>query len=792
MELIYMYIKNFGHKVGDSDNEQFIMNKEFNFSDRFNVKYDLEKEELHISKTKELCPDFYGKSVKNVKMIVGQNGSGKTTMMDILGMNRNDRFDQSFVRQYKSQGIQGKLGFHKPGDDISYFKDEYIIIYLIKEADDLSECIFGMEVIGNFYEGGFIKNLVPEKDTFYKLPIGFTFKYKDREICANGFHFFNYIDSESNKLVYNSPLGRKYLNMICEDCRIFYLSNSYSSRIKYKKTRVFKDIDKEDEEYLMKRFYRKLDMENSSDYESAYELLKDEKYDDFRERILKFSPEIILSNNFMEREVLPTIKYEEIRIDENYRKLIKYLRTELVTRNQENKKQEVLLKWIDDYIMDQFTALLEGSFSKENIKSTLDKELSTIEQDIEVVNIDTKIIESSDERLLMDTSSINEKIKNIYDEFIYMIAATKKICEYSLEIDKHNKMLKEFFDEDSEEKIGNFEWQVYSKLLVSRYVLSRLSLKYEMIREGVYQSSFEDIIKKLMKLDIECFTGNKTICLTSEGQDKGVVRAIFKTMKKYSKIDYCDVERNFLFYLTVLSEGERAVFAIFSKVIALLNDGKNSSLNIFLLDEPDVHLHPQWAKEFMNCLFIAIDIFSEELTHLNTQFIIATHSPFLLSDVRKEDVILLQYEDGIRPNGHTLKSQGQEFETFAANIHTMLSNSFFMKSTIGEFAYKKIKDVVKDLTEKSKDELLNDRVEEIQYIIKNIGEPLIKRKLQNMFNSLFPEGIEDYKRKIEELEKEKILLQKALRDKELDNIDGIMKLLNEKIRELRYKAGEGI
>lgn len=799
MELIYMYIKNFGHKVdgGSDDNDQFIMNKEFNFSNRFNVKYNLEKGELHIENREEIYPNFYGKSIKNIKMIVGQNGSGKTTILDILGMNRSDRIDESFVRKYKSSRKIGDLKFYHSEDDISYFKDEYIIVYLLKEDDNLSECTFGMEVIGNFHKGGFIKNLVVNKDTFYKLPIGFVFKYKeDKKIYAIGYHFFNCIDPKTHSLTHHSILGNENPNKICEDCNFFYLAHSYSHRIKYDKRRVFKMKKDEDDEYLMKRFYRKLNMERVSDYKSGYVLLNDEKYAKFREKTFEYPAEINLSHNFSEREIIPSLTSEEERIDNNYKMLMTYLVNELRSEKQENKKEDVILKWIDDYIIDGFTNLLEESFPKEHIKTrldTLNTSVLELEKYVESFNIDVKIFENPDQKLLVDTSSFGE-IEDIYIEFVYILSVVKKINECSSEINVSDDMLRTFFEEHLDKKISDFQRKVYLKLLISRYVFSRLSLKFEMIKEGEYQSSFEEIIKKIMKLDIECFRKDKTICLTCNGETEKNVKELLDILETYSNIEYCDVERQFSLELQDLSDGERALFIFFSKVITSLRYSKQNSLNIFLLDEPDAFLHPQWAKEFMINLFTAIDIFSKEVNRLNVQFIITTHSPFLLSDVRKEDTILLECDNTIKWNKRFFQPNLQSFETFASNIHNMLNNSFFMTSTIGDFANQKIKDVAKDLTEKSKEEILNTvgRKEEIEYIIKSIGEPVIKRKLEEIYKKTFPEDRKYYEFEIKKLQQEKSQLQGIIKDKGLDNIEGIMKLLDKKIRELKEKAGNDV
>lgn len=814
MELLYIYIKNFGHRVNENSesNNQFIMNKEFNFSDRFNFNYSLEEQKLLIEKKAETHPDFYGQSIKNVKMIVGQNGAGKTYLLDILGMNRSDRIDESFIRKYKTSKMRDSLKFHNTSDDISYFKDEYIIVYLLKDADKLEDCIFGMEVIGNFHKGGFIKNLDVDEDTFYKLPIGFVFKYEDKRIKANGYHFFDYIDWETGVLTRNQIPGHKYINKICEECNFFYIAHSYNNnRINVDKPRFSGNREHEDDEYLMKRFYRKLKMDSFSDYKSGYVLLYDKKYEEFRGKIFKFSPEINLLHKFSQNEVLPTLKPEEKIIGNNYSTLMGYFENQLHVEKQMNEKENLILKWIDEYIIDSFTVLLKESFSKEDIKTRLDTNELKVEEDIEKINVDIKIFEKANEKLLIDIPFSN-KIKDIYDEFIYMISVVKKINEYGSEINISDDIFGASIDNNLNKGISVFESCVYLKLLISRYVLSRLSLKFEVIKEGKYQSSFEEVIKKIMKLNIECFKKNNKICL---GYTYKSEIELLDTLESYENIDYCDIKLQFSFGLQGLSEGEKKIFVFFSKVITSLRNSEENSLNIFLLDEPDAFLHPQWAQEFINRLFIAIDVFSKEVNKLNVQFIITTHSPFILSDVRKEDIILLEYDDTNKCNNRFLQPSLQSYESFGANIHTMLSNNFFMKSTIGDFANQKIKNTLRIIDKYKQfsmenineeqfkkeykqymmiEETENVEIDEdklkkkIKYTIDMIGEPIIKRKLEEIYSEAFIKDNQYYEEAILKLQNEKAKLNEIINSKGLDNIDGIMDLLDEKIKELKKKA----
>ena len=80
-----------------------------------------------------------------------------------------------------------------------------------------------------------------------------------------------------------------------------------------------------------------------------------------------------------------------------------------------------------------------------------------------------------------------------------------------------------------------------------------------------------------------------------------------------------------------------------------------------------------------------ITLFSEnEKYHL----IFATHSPFIISDLPKENIIFLEKGKQVYPF-----EDGKQ--TFGANIHTLLSHGFFMKDGLmGEFAKDKIKSII--------------------------------------------------------------------------------------------------
>jgi len=106
-----------------------------------------------------------------------------------------------------------------------------------------------------------------------------------------------------------------------------------------------------------------------------------------------------------------------------------------------------------------------------------------------------------------------------------------------------------------------------------------------------------------------------------------------------------------------LSDGEKCLLALvgdLARRLAILSGSSGqdplSMAGVVLIDEIDLHLHPAWQREILPKL---VQTFS------NCQFIVSTHSPQILSDVRPEAIFQLhQTSDGIKVS-HPQDSYGQ-------------------------------------------------------------------------------------------------------------------------------------
>lgn len=196
-----------------------------------------------------------------------------------------------------------------------------------------------------------------------------------------------------------------------------------------------------------------------------------------------------------------------------------------------------------------------------------------------------------------------------------------------------------------------------------------------------------------------------------------------------------------------LSDGQMQYLKLFSLIITSVMDLDNKN-NILILDEIELFMHPNWKKQFINYL---IRILKTNYPNKKFHIIFTTHSPFLLSDLPKENIIFLKKG----------KQVYLDIETFGANIHTLLSHGFFMDNGLmGEFAKEQINRAI-ILLNKSK--LNEEDAKFCENIISITGEPILKRQMQKMLDSKKIDYIaKDTKEEIELLKHRIDILSKRL------------------------------
>jgi len=154
-----------------------------------------------------------------------------------------------------------------------------------------------------------------------------------------------------------------------------------------------------------------------------------------------------------------------------------------------------------------------------------------------------------------------------------------------------------------------------------------------------------------------------------------------------------------------------------------------------IFDEIELYFHPEFQRKFLEYLLNEIELLQLQKIK-GIHIIFSTHSPFILSDIPKQNV--LQMKEGKPVIDKTL-------ETFGANIHTILSKGFFLDAQIGAVAREIIQEVIQKLNElrviksnKGNEQILNTEDQEfLAQKIKLIGDPLVREKLREIYLEIF-------------------------------------------------------
>ena len=251
--------------------------------------------------------------------------------------------------------------------------------------------------------------------------------------------------------------------------------------------------------------------------------------------------------------------------------------------------------------------------------------------------------------------------------------------------------------------------------------------------------------KKSFLRDNYCLLNGKIIQLKEPVNFEDINKppiAEIEALKGISKNLYMNDNKSFYDFMS-LSTGEQRILRFFADVYYCAAELKDEyETNVFLFDEVDLSWHPEWQRKMV---YYIIDLFKKINLNGINNIIFTTHSPFILSDMPKENVIMLQKGE----NGNAKIVPNVE-NTFCANIYDLFNNNFFLGDcdgicTIGEFAKEYIEEIQKRLNIYEPficdnifmhPALINDnkldlkgKIEDIHKKIEIIGEPVIKNAL---------------------------------------------------------------
>lgn len=663
MELIYLYID----KFGDNIRKQGI-----NFSPNFNVKIEnnmLMVDDLREKNKGEFQKKIYPENIENITLLLGKNGSGKTTILNLLGMNREDRSDKSIE------------GFN--------IKDQYFILYHIEGNKYVMELLWEKYCGKNLFSS--IKNISCKciNEPFYKLPMGVVLHKKGNkfEITNNLFNEDEFYEKESTNIDINYLLdgnceiirrkGKNGLNRY--DIGNYNYLNRRNYIIESRKWILYKYLAKIIGNSALKFSSKKafIEVDISLDYNTAvYEkkLKKLEKWiDDLEEKL-----EVYDEPFFME------IINEAIEI--------------------EHTDKEIFLNdIISRYILNMFEVAICREVKDKYFENSKGKRLEDI-----------------------DYKGFLDKFKNEENKQLDSTYLIGDIVNLEIEYENLLKVINYF----NHKKISKYNQLIY----ISRYLYSRI---HKSINDSgaisEYQSSMEEMFERIRNLDEKYFYKNslKIECTNNIDED---VKNFLKTYDKYKLYKYddsgmgSDVGWRFKFNISDLSEGEYKIVELLSKIFDIIESSEDNKLNIILLDEPDKSLHPEWSRQLIGFICRGIKDFKNK----NIQFVFSTHSPFMVSDILSENIYYLDNKISQNRNEITITKMSEKNNlynnSFGANIYNILKDNFILEKTIGQYAYEKISEFIKEI---QSDNTLDD--EYVDFFINSIGEEFLRKKLKDIY-----------------------------------------------------------
>ena len=335
------------------------------------------------------------------------------------------------------------------------------------------------------------------------------------------------------------------------------------------------------------------------------------------------------------------------------------------------------------------------------------------------------------------------------------------------------------FEVDGEKKgIRESKYNKDSKLLLEHIDFEILQPRYEFY-EGLEKylkadNPDQDINSKISQLTnffedlriISCNVG-KELSFTDKN-DRDTLEKILKSLNKEGdNLISQEVFSVLEFEWNGLSSGELALINLFGRLNSIKNKVRKNV--VLLLDEVDLGLHPEWQRKWVNNVLPIIGKIMKKRNG-SVRVVVTTHSPIILSDFMREDIIYLPIDDS-----------ANNPRTFGQNIYTLFKNSFFLEAPKGAFSEQVIEDLLNIFRSSSNEEMIRERNAYKKFIKKYrlnfrkvtpddeirdffaelvdmIGEDIIRNHLKKQikkagwFNE--PNNSIDYEKEIEELKKQ--------------------------------------
>ncbi|KLE06377.1 AAA family ATPase [Aliarcobacter butzleri] len=303
--------------------------------------------------------------------------------------------------------------------------------------------------------------------------------------------------------------------------------------------------------------------------------------------------------------------------------------------------------------------------SLENLDSDIFNDIKEKYEDLELWFIFSEIIDNFDDKFFNNLllKNLNISTKNTFEKFILFVQSEYRDIDIMSAIKKFTDDIQLYIDK---------EFLFHQK----QYGFLKGLIKNKSNYETLKSLENDDELKKI----VENEQLYKLLQYIKSLTAKGILNFQINLEKNDKEINYFR-----------LSSGEKTLLSYFANIVGRINElyqiqaqdktynSVQNKLFLILIDEVELHLHPEWQRNFIKYVE---DFFNYKEHLVRLQFVIATHSPFVVSDIYDQNIIYLGNKD-------------KETKTFGGNIFDIFKDDFYVSNTIGAFS----ESIIKELSE---------------------------------------------------------------------------------------------
>lgn len=186
------------------------------------------------------------------------------------------------------------------------------------------------------------------------------------------------------------------------------------------------------------------------------------------------------------------------------------------------------------------------------------------------------------------------------------------------------------------------------------------------------------------------------------------------------------------FTFTSMSSGERQLMYSLSSILYHIQNLESVNGDTFrisykhinlVLDEVELYSHPEYQRTFIADLLDRLSWLDITYPIESVNILLVTHSPFILSDIPKNNILYLK-------NGKTEKETGAFVNPLGANVNDILHQSFFLENG---FMGKHIQDKIESLVDFLKSQQYENKewnLGKAEKFISLLGDEVVVKQLR--------------------------------------------------------------